>query len=237
MVFPMWVDTAPFDSNDVREAIKYSIDRQAMVKTVLQGYGVAGDDNPIPPTSPSAWRPKARERNIALAKELLTKAGYGPAKPLKVDLYTADMIPGMVNLAQLFKQQAAEAGIDINVIVGPASEYWDNVWLKHPFQSSGWSARPPGEGLSIAYLKSAPYPETHWKVPQFDAMIANAATTVSAAKRLALYKQAEKMLSLQGGAIIPVFQQTVAASRTNCTGYTPYVQFVHIDFSRVQCTR
>ena len=172
-----------------------------------------------------------------MAKKLLAEAGYGPSKPLKVDLYTADMIPTMVNLAQLFKQMAAEAGVEVNVIVGPASEYWDNVWLKHSFQSGGWSARPPGEALAVAYLENAPYPESHWKVPEFDALVRKANVTVDSTARTELYKEAGKMLSLQGGALIPLFRKTVAGARSNCSGYQPSVESVRADFREVQCKR
>jgi peptide/nickel transport system substrate-binding protein len=167
--------------------------------------------------------------------KLLESVGYNAANPLKVDIYTADMIPGIVNMVQLYKQQAAKAGIQVNVITGPASEYWDNVWLKQPFQVSAWSARPAGLALSIAYLANAPYPESHWKVPGFDALIQKANTTVDPAARSALYKQAGKMLTEQGGEIIPVFQKVVTATRSNCSGYTPSIQFVQFDFTKLQC--
>src|SRR5919204_2016070 len=237
MTFPMWTDTKPFDDNGVRLAMKKVADRPAMVKTVLLGYGVVGDDNPIPPTSPFAWRHKVPGPDIAGAKALLKAAGYDESNPLKVDMHVAEVIPAMVNLAQLYKSQAAKAGIQVNVIVGPASEYWDTVWLKHPFQVSGWSARPPGEALAIAYRANAPYPETHWKIAAYDKLLDRANTTVNAAKRNALYRQAEKMLSLQGGEIIPVFVKTVAAMRSNCTGYQPRIEIVRADFRTVSCKR
>jgi peptide/nickel transport system substrate-binding protein len=235
MTFPMWVDTKPFDDVRVRQAMKMVVDRQKMVDTVLLGYGVVGDDNPIPPTSPFAWRKVVPKRNVAGAVTMLKAAGYDASNPLKVDMHVAEVIPGMVNLAQLYKQMAADAGIQVNVIVGPASEYWDNTWLKHPFQVSGWSARPPGEGLAIAYRSNAPYPESHWKRPAFDALLDRANTTVNPAKRNALYRQAEKMLTLEGGEIIPVFVKTVAAMRSNCSGYTPRIEIVKADFRRVSC--
>ena len=37
--FNMLCDTPPFDNNDVRLAMKYAIEREALVKTVLRGYG------------------------------------------------------------------------------------------------------------------------------------------------------------------------------------------------------
>jgi peptide/nickel transport system substrate-binding protein len=235
MTMPMWVNKAPFNNNDVREAMKMVVDRKQMVATVLQGYGVVGDDNPVPPTSPDAWRHTVPGPNIPGAIALLAKAGYSASKPLKVDMSVADVIPGIVNMAQLYKQQAAKANIDVNVIVGPASEYWDNVWLKQPFEISAWSARPAGLALAIAYLKSAPYPETHWKIPRYDALIEKANTTVNPAARSKLYQQAGKMLTLQGGEIIPMFQKVVAAERSNCTGYSPSIQFVQFDLTQLQC--
>jgi peptide/nickel transport system substrate-binding protein len=237
MTFPMWVDTKPFNDNRVRLALKKVIDRDAMVKTVLLGYGVAGDDNPVPPSSPFAWRKSVPGPDVEGAKRLLAAAGYNDSNPLKIDMYSAEIIPGMVNLTQLFKEQAAKAGIDVNVIVGPAGEYWDNVWLKHPFQVSGWSARPPGEALAIAYRKTAPYPETHWKNTQYDSLLDRANTTINPKKRLALYRSAMKMLSLQGGELIPVFVKTVAGIRANCSGYQPRIEIVRADFRTVHCTR
>ena len=236
MVMPMWTDTAPFDKIAVRQALKKVVDRKQIVANALLGYGVIGDDNPVPPTSPDAWRHAVPGPDVAGAIKLLASAGYNESNPLKVDMYAADMIPGIVNMVQLYKQQAAKAGIQVNVITGPASEYWDNVWLKHPFQVSAWSARPAGLALSIAYLRNAPYPETHWKVPAFDILIQKANTTVDPAARSALYKQAGKMLTQQGGAIIPAFQRVVAAQRSNCRGYVPSIQFVQFDLAPLQCT-
>jgi peptide/nickel transport system substrate-binding protein len=235
MTMPMWTDTAPFDKVAVRQALKKVVDRKQIVATALLGYGVVGDDNPVAPSSPDAWRHTVPGPDVEGARKLLASAGYGASNPLKVDIYTADMIPGIVNMVQLFKQQAAKAGIEVNVITGPASEYWDNVWLKHPFQVSAWSARPAGLALSIAYLQNAPYPESHWKVPAYDALIQKANTTVNPAARSALYKRAGKMLTEQGGEIIPAFQRVVAAQRSNCSGYVPSIQFVQFDFLHLRC--
>jgi len=239
MTFSMWVDTPPFDNLKVRQALKKVIDRQKMVDTVFLGYATVGDDNPIPPTSPFAWRKEVPGPDIEGAKKLLAEAGYGPNNPLKIDLYTAEYLPNAVSAAQLFKEMAAEAGIEINVIVGPASEHWDNVWLKQPFVGSGWSARPPGEALAIAYRSSTPNPnnETHWKRPDYDALLDQANTTVDPEKRAELYKKAEQMLTEEGGAIIPIFLHTVAAMRANCEGYQPRVEIVRADFRTVFCTR
>ena len=46
-VFIMHANTAPFDNNDLRLALKYAIDRELLVKQILQGYGSVGNDFPI----------------------------------------------------------------------------------------------------------------------------------------------------------------------------------------------
>ena len=123
----------------------------------------------------------------------------------------------------------------MNVIVGPASEHWDNVWLKQSFAGSGWNARHPGEGLAIAYRSNAQYPETHWYREDYDALLDAANTEPDAAKRTALYQQAEKMLTDEGGAIIPLFQRSVVAMRAQCDGYTPYAQLYKLDLRYITC--
>ncbi|MFQ6023036.1 MAG: ABC transporter substrate-binding protein, partial [Acidiferrobacterales bacterium] len=44
---PMRTDTPPFDNNDVRLALKYAVDRKALLQNVLRGHGVLGNDHPI----------------------------------------------------------------------------------------------------------------------------------------------------------------------------------------------
>ncbi len=43
---PMHMDVPPFDSNDVRLALKYAIDREDILQKVLRGHGTVGNDHP-----------------------------------------------------------------------------------------------------------------------------------------------------------------------------------------------
>nr|NIS43658.1 peptide ABC transporter substrate-binding protein [Desulfuromonadales bacterium] len=49
--FPMRTDTAPFDDVNVRLALKYAVDREALLQTVLKGFGQLGNDTPIAPAN------------------------------------------------------------------------------------------------------------------------------------------------------------------------------------------
>ena len=199
MTVSMWVDTPPFDDVRVREALKLVVDRQAMVDTVLLGFGQVAADNPVPLANPASFVTEAPKQDYEKARALLAEAGH--ADGLKFDLYTAEGVPGMVRMAQVFAEQAKPAGIEINVIVTPAESYWDDVWLKKPIVTSAWSMRPPGEGLAVAYVQTAKWKETHWERPDYDAMLQKANTTVDTQARLDLYKQAAKTLATEGGLI------------------------------------
>lgn len=235
----MQVNKPPFTDNRVRQALKDVVDRKQMVSTALFGYGSVGDDNPVPPTSPDAWRSTVPGPNVAAAKQLLKEAGYGSGHPLKVTLYSGDYITGGLNVAELYKQQAAAAGIDVNLVTVPSSTYWTTAWPKQSFRGSSWSARPASVSLSLEFEGAPPLNgdnETNWDNAQFNALLTKAAGTLNSTQRANYYKQAGKMLTLNGGAIVPVFFDTVAAIRSNCSGYQPSVDFGQYDFSSLSCS-
>jgi peptide/nickel transport system substrate-binding protein len=233
MTISMWVDTAPFDDIKVRQALKAVVDRQAMVDTVLLGYGQPGGDSPVPLGNPAAHVSEAPAQDIERAKQLLAEAGHPDG--LSFDFYTAEGVPGMVRMAQVFAEMAKPAGFDINVIVTPADSFWDDTWLKQPILTSAWSMRPPGEGLAVAYTQDAKWPETHWNRPDYDALLLKANTTVDAAERTALYQEASRMLAEEGGVIIPMFVHQVLAIRKGCSGYAPLAQNFNLNFETLSC--
>lgn len=233
MTLSMWVDTPPFDDPRVREAMKLAVDRQAMVNTVLLGFGEVGNDNPVPLGSPAAYSDAAPMRDLEKAKQLLAEAGHGDG--LEIDLYTGEGVPGMVKMAQAYAQMVAEAGISVNVVVTPAESYWDDVWLKYPFVNSAWSMRAPATGLAIAYTKDAKWNETHWYRDDYDDLLAKAAVTADEGERTAFYQQAQKLLAEEGGVIIPMFIHQVAALRKGCTGFVPHVNNQYLDFENIEC--
>jgi peptide/nickel transport system substrate-binding protein len=235
MTISFWVDTKPFDNVKVREALKLVVDRQAMVDTVLLGYGEPGADNPVPIGNPASYVTEAPKQDIEKAKALLAEAGYKDG--LKFDLYTAEGVPGMVRMAQVYAEQAKAAGIDINVIVTPAESFWDDVWLKQSAVTSAWSMRPPGEGLAVAYVQTAKWKETHWERPDYDALLNKANTTVDDAERRKLFQQTGELLAKEGGLVLPMFVHQVLALRKGCEGYTPRAQNFNLNFEDLSCSK
>lgn len=229
----VWTDTPPFDNAKVREALRLVMDRQKILDTVLLGYGEISGDTPVPLSSPLGLGVPAKAADVERAKALLAEAGHPDG--IDFDLYTSDSYPGMMLLAQVYAQMAAEAGIRVNVITSPAEGYWDTVWLKKPAVISYTSARPPAEALTLSLNSKSEWNETHWKRDDFDALVVKAGRTADETERNRLYRDAQRIVADEGGMILPVFTSVVAGLRKGCSGYQPNVDVNRIDYAELTC--
>ena len=208
---PMRTDTPPFDNNDVRLALKYAVDREALLQSVLRGHGVVGNDHPISPSQRyHAGDLPQRAYDIDKAKFHLKKAGLSS---LTVDLSAADAaFGGAVDAAVLYKEHAAKAGITINVIREPDDGYWSNVWMKKPWCMCYWGGRPTEDWMfSTAYSDAAPWNDTFWKHDRFNVLLKAARAELNEAKRRAMYVEMQGIVSNEGGVVVPLFNNYVFA--------------------------
>jgi len=121
--FPMRTDTAPFDDNNVRMALKHAVNREEIVEKILYGHGTVGNDHPIAPSvAYHAADLEQRQYDPDKAKFYAKKAGG-----INVKLSAADAaFAGAVDAATLYKEHAAAAGIEIEVVREPNDGYWSN---------------------------------------------------------------------------------------------------------------
>ena len=68
----------------------------------------------------------------------------------------------------------------------------------------------------------------------FDALIEKAFGTVDPDARLELYKEAQRIISEEGGLVSPAFSSVVSAVRKGCH-YEPQVDLNRFDFANVYC--
>ena len=220
-VFIMHIDTAPFDNNDLRMALKYGINRQEMVDKILRGYGGVGNDLPINASYPlfDDSIPQ-REYDPEKAAEYYKKSGHDGSP---IILRTADgAFPGAVDAAQLFQQSAAAAGIPLEIKREPNDGYWSEVWNKQPFCASYWGGRPVQDQMySTAYLSTADWNDTRFKRDDFDALLNQAKAELDQTKRKALYSQMAHILRDEGGLICPMFNDFIDAVSDKVGGYAP----------------
>ena len=110
----------PFDNVNVRQAVSYAIDRGALIRVVLQGgavpavammprpYGVWGLVDKDLAGLPGYGKPADMKEK---AKKLLAEAGYGPGKPLKIEMVTR-AIAVYVDMASFVINELKQVGIE-----------------------------------------------------------------------------------------------------------------------------
>lgn len=194
-------DTPPYDSAQVRRALRMAVDRQEMM-TLMVGAdgGTVGCDTPVRADDPFRATLDC-PRDTEGARALLAEAGYPDG--LDVELKTADLEPGMVRFAEVFQAQVAPAGIRVAITLAPSDGYWDDVWMVAPASVTSWGERPADQILNEAWRSGASWNESGYANPEFDALLDQARSTVDPAAARALYVQAQEMLFQDGGTFIP----------------------------------
>jgi len=210
----MQVDTEPFTDKRVRQALAYSIDRQAIVNTIYSGAADLGNDHVFAPAFlQSAVVNEAipqRVRDIAKAKQLLADAGH--ADGLKLTL-TSQQYADIPQYLQLVQSQAKEAGFDITLDLKSQAEYYgadaNQPWLSVPFGATDWGERAtPGAMITPAYLTGAPFNESKYSSAEFDAAAKAFDGEIDVAKRGQLAIDAAKIMHEDTPTIIGYFAQT-----------------------------
>ncbi len=147
--FPSSADpNSPLAKKEVREALEYAIDKEAIAKAFSYGFWDAAYQY-APPSSAAydSSLPK-RTYDIAKAKKILADAGY--TSGIKVKLLVTNDEPGK-SVAQSIQTQWAEAGImaDIEILESAKfEEYgrtgWDGLLYAAPTGPSNWHSTIQG---------------------------------------------------------------------------------------------
>ncbi|MAC80566.1 MAG: peptide ABC transporter substrate-binding protein [Rhodobacteraceae bacterium] len=216
-VFIMHCNTAPFDNNDVRMALKYGINREEMVEKILFGYGSVGNDTPINSSYPLYTELEQRAYDPEKAKWHLDKAGYDGQILLRT---SENSFPGAPDAAALFQQSMATAGINLDIKREPNDGYWSEVWNAKPFCTSYWGGRPTQDQMyTTAYLSTADWNDTRFDNPQFDDMLIKARGELDQAKRKQMYADMGTIVRDEGGLICPMFNDFLDASSDRVAGW------------------
>lgn len=223
--FLMDCRVTPFNSNDVRLAIKHGIDREKILTTVLRGYGSVGNDHPIPKTD-RFFNHELPQRayDPDQAKFYLKQAGLDS---LNLELSSSDAaFAGALDAAALFQGQAGKAGLQVSIKRQPADSYWDDVWMKAPFSMGYWGGRPTADQMfSTAYQSTAKWNDSHWKDDKFDALLLQARSLLDEGQRAQIYGELQSIVRDNGGAMIPLFGDYLDATSNKVGGAQPHPMF------------
>jgi peptide/nickel transport system substrate-binding protein len=212
----MAIDMEPFTDKRVRQAFRLMADRQAIVTQVLSGHGRIANDLYAPFDEGYASDLPQHTQDFTQAKSLLKAAGKDG---MTVDLHTTDGAAGMVDVANVFAQQARGAGITVNVHNDP--NYYGDAYLKLAFSVDFWGTRNYLPQVANGSIPTAPYNECHWppKDSNYISLYQQALAETDKAKRIALKHQMQQLEYDEGGYIIPFFNNLVDAYSTKVSGF------------------
>jgi peptide/nickel transport system substrate-binding protein len=203
---------APFQKEEVRLAVHHAIDKKTVVDKVLLGFGV-------PSSSTEGVLYDAHDPALqfpydpAKARQLLQKAGYSPASPLRLKAMTtrgarAKDFEFMTAITQMWKDVGIET--ELEVITIPQ-------WFQYrtargqggqdlaPLSLYFWS-NPTGDPInSVGFQHNVKGPFRVWESEDMVPLIDPIFDEKDDAKRIAAAKKAARHV-IEHGYVIPLFQ-------------------------------
>ncbi len=215
----------------VRQAIAWCWDREQMVSTLFNGQGRVANDHPILDSLPF-YDPDAveqRSRNIEMARSLLEEAG--------VDSVTATIESGdlqeIPQLAEIMKQNAAEAGIELSVNVQSNSTFYGDSWCpsteegevpcsgSSEFGIVDYGHRPiPDVFLGSALATGGVWNSSNWSNEEFDQNLSDYRTAVDVEGQTAAIGNIQRIVWEEVPASYPYFFDYLAGHDSSVSGVT-----------------
>jgi peptide/nickel transport system substrate-binding protein len=205
-------------SAKVRQALDWSIDRDAINQVVFNGEFKPGNQwiNPDHPYYQKAF--PVHGRDVAKAKALLKEAGV--TTPVSVDF----MVPKGAEteaVAQVIQSMAAEAGFDMKIRVTEfATSLKQAEAGDYQAYMLAWSGRVDPDGNSYVFLKSnAPQNYSAWSNPEADKALDDARMVTDQAQRKAIYQKLTKLVLDEDPILYIYHRRILIAHTTKLEGY------------------
>ena len=207
----------PFRDNlKLRQAINLVIDREAIVakitkagETPAYGWVPPGIEGYAPRSFD--WETLPMADRIARARRLYAEAGYGPAKPLALELRyntSENHKKIMIAIASMLKQTL---GIQVTLVNQEFKVFVEARKAKRETElfRDGWTADyPDANNFAELLLTGAGLNDSGYASPAYDDLVHRAQLTVDPAARNTLLEQAEQQV-LQDEPIAPIFNYTL----------------------------
>lgn len=210
-------DRPPFNDPRVRRAVKHAINREQVMKFVLQGHGIVAQDTPVAPSSAMYAAVSAPAYDVAKGKALMKEAGLEAGFPVK--LFASNERAGCIETAQVIKPMLEAIGIKVEIQQVPWDRFNAEVWKKETFFVSNWVGRPTIDEQLYPYFHSTgSWNEYNYSNPEIDKLLDEARRDLDLASRKTKYAKIQELLAFDGPAIIPYFANYATARAKTLQG-------------------
>jgi len=205
-------------SAKVRQALDWSIDREAVNQVVFNGEFKPGNQwvNPDHPYYQKAF--PIHGRDVAKAKALLKEAGVTP--PVTVDF----MVPKGAEteaVAQVIQSMASESGFDMKIRVTEfATSLKQAEAGEYQAFMLAWSGRIDPDGNSYVFMHTdAPQNYSAWANAEADKALDGARLVTDQAQRKAIYEKLTKFVLEENPLLYLYHRRILIAHTTKLEGY------------------
>ena len=195
-VLRMRVDMKPWSDNQVRMALKLCQNREKILALAYQGEGLQGQDFHVYPKHPEYCEKPIPHYEPEKAKTAL--GGCRLSQRHRRQSGRRLRWTDIVRYAEVLKQDAAPAGIRVNIQTMPTSQYWEK-WTEVDLGVTPWTHRPLGTMVpNLAYVaddegKPVPWNETRWVDKEFTELLDQASGTLDVEKRRKIFCKLEEI--------------------------------------------
>jgi len=205
-------------SAKVRQALDWSIDREAVNQVVFNGEFKPGNQwvNPDHPYYQKAF--PIHGRDVAKAKALLKEAGVTP--PVIVDF----MVPKGAEteaVAQVIQSMASESGFDMKIRVTEfATSLKQAEAGEYQAFMLAWSGRIDPDGNSYVFMHTdAPQNYSAWANAEADKALDGARLVTDQAQRKAIYEKLTRLVLEENPLLYLYHRRILIAHTTKLEGY------------------
>jgi peptide/nickel transport system substrate-binding protein len=230
-VLRMRVDQDPWKDNKVRQALKMSQNRQAILDKAYFSQGDLGGDFHVAPVQPDYAPLDLPKYDPEGAKKLLTDAGV--KMPLDVAISVGTGWTDIVAYIETLKEDAKASGFNITLDTMPNASYWDK-WTETTVGVTPWTHRPLAVMLlPLAYIadkdgKPVPWNESRWVDDEFTTLLKKAQGTLDIEARKAIMKDIERIQMERGSIAIAWWQSVWEIHSPILQGTKPHPTAYHL---------
>ncbi len=198
----------PMTDPNVRQAAVHAVDKEAIVKRLLRGYGVVIHTLQAP--GYAAFDPTIKVKyDPEMAKALLAKSGYSVDKPVKFKVQTTrGYLPKDYETVQAIVGMWRKVGIDAEIEVYDIAKHFElrmsGKLAPMAYYDWGNSIGDPNDSTGFAMFSMSPH--SAWKSKEVDAMIGPLWGEKDEAKRVAGWKKVDRHIA-ENSLILPLYQQ------------------------------
>ena len=219
------VEKKPFTDRRVRQAFNHAVNKDAIVRDILKGTGIAA----VGPLLPGTWafEPNVRKYayDPAAARKLLAEAGY--PNGLEVDFWMPESGSGMqapVEMSTVIQANLAAIGVKASLKTFEWGSYLGKIRAEAPAMFAlSWFLKSEDPDLSmypLFFSKNQPLPNrSNYNNPEVDQLLVQARQVADRGKRAELYRKAQRLIVEDAPWVFVDHEVQVVATRAAVKGF------------------